>query len=92
MTMKKTTLLILAVLAVFLATGAAADGWTRPEAADAYRRFIAGGAYEDFIHTPDPEFEEMVKERDRKWDRFCLHDLDGDGTPELIILSEYGIE
>ena len=84
--------MITAILAVFtalcLAVPACAAG-TDSSTANAYRQFISSGTYGRYLHAPQREFEEYLQERDAKWDRFCLHDMNGDGKPELIIYIEY---
>ena len=58
----------------------------------AYKQFISSGQYDLYILNPDDEYNRMLAERDRQWDSFILHDIDGNNVPELIVWSTYGIE
>ncbi len=58
----------------------------------AYRQFFTSGSYKNYIRAVDPEYAGMLAERDTQWDSIALHDMDGDGTPELIIRSDYAVE
>ena len=58
----------------------------------AFREFISSGQYDPYIRNPDPAFDGMLLERDRAWDSFLLHDIDGNGTPELVVRTDFGIE
>ncbi len=57
-----------------------------------YRNFITSGEYRDNLYNPEPEYDELLHDRDASWDMFALHDMDGDGIPELIAQTIYGIE
>ena len=57
-----------------------------------YRQFISSGQYVYYISNPNGEYNSMLQTRDRNWDSFILYDIDGNGIPELIILTAYGIE
>ena len=43
-------------------------------------------------HVRGSEWLIIFNDRDTAWDAFALHDMDGDGTPELIVRTEYGME
>ena len=58
----------------------------------AYKQFISSGQYDLYILNPNDEYNRMLAERDRQWDSFILHDIDGNNVPELIVWSTYGIE
>ena len=92
--MKKTAMLILALIAVCVVSAAAADTFGENSlAAKTYRHFISSLNYDSYIHYHGSRFadaaEQELRTRDREWDRFCLHDMNGDGTPELLVYS-YG--
>lgn len=87
--MKKILLVLtIALLAAAVAVSASADtAWS-----NAYRDLVSSGAYRKYITHPDPEWAEIITQRDTTWDRFALHDMDGDRIPELIVYTEYGYE
>ncbi|MBQ7182474.1 MAG: hypothetical protein IJR97_00680 [Clostridia bacterium] len=65
----------------------------------ACRQLITSGDYQSFLSPNVPEaYGErsewliIFNDRDTAWDAFALHDMDGDGTPELIVRTEYGME
>ena len=58
----------------------------------AYRKFVSSGQYCSYLHNDDPDYNEMLQERDTEYDCFALRDLNGDGIAELFVLSEYAIE
>ena len=58
----------------------------------ACRQFISSGQYDQYIRNPDAEFNQMLLERDRNWDGFILHDMDGNGIPELLVWTSFGPE
>lgn len=57
-----------------------------------YRSFVSSGQYQQYLRNSDKDFNQMLQERDRNWDRFALYDMDRDGSPELFVYSEYSIE
>ncbi len=59
---------------------------------DAYRQFVTSGTYRQHITCSMPEMYETFTQRNTAYDSIALYDLNGDGTPELLILSEYGVE
>lgn len=63
------------------------SGWQ-----SAYRQLVTSGNYLLYQANEIPEYNEMLHDRETIWDSFALHDIDGNGTPELIIRSDYGIE
>ena len=63
------------------------DGWK-----SAYRTFFVSGEYQRGLQAADLEYAEIFAERDTQWDSIALHDMDGDGMPELVIRSDYAIE
>ena len=79
----------LALLVLFLAVPpfAGAQSWQNQA-----RQLIESGAYDSCLYNPNPEFDEMLSERDREWDMAALYDLDRDGVPEVIVQSIYGFE
>ncbi len=58
----------------------------------AYRQFISSNQYDQYIRNPNNEYNGMLLSRDRQWDSFLLHDIDGNGVPELLVWTSYGIE
>ena len=79
-------LAVLVMCAAFCAASAEAD-WQ-----SAFRELIETGEYESYLSNPDMEYNNMLLDRDAEWDRFALYDFDDNGIPELIVLSEYGLE
>ena len=61
-------------------------------AAAMYRSFVSNGQYQQYLRNGDKDFNLMLQERDKNWDRFALYDMDQDGSPELFVYSEYGVE
>lgn len=57
-----------------------------------YRNFITSGRYQLYQYNPNAEYNTMLQQRSTAWDSFALHDIDGDGSPELIARADYGIE
>ena len=86
MSRKIIALLMLAVLAVASVGSAFADEQA------AYREFIESGAYLLQIHNGNPEYEVMLADREKQYDAFAVHDLDGDGIRELFVCAIYGVE
>ena len=75
--MRKTLgFLAAAALICVLAGSAFAGGWQ-----DAYIAFAEQGGYLQYIRAANPEFTEMVYERDTKYDTFSLADMNRDGIP-----------
>lgn len=68
--------------------GAAAD----PRWRDVYRAFILSDTYRVYLYNPDPELHQMLKATDPQDTDFALFDLDGDGTPELLVQTFFGPE
>ena len=79
------TVLLLAVLITGSAMGA--SDW-KP----AYQDFILSGEYSGYLRAGNPEYAEILYDRDSSWDSFALYDLDLDGTPELLARIDYAIE
>jgi hypothetical protein len=57
-----------------------------------YRQLISSGQYDLYLSNPNGEYNSMLQTRERKWDSFILHDIDGNGIPELIVLTMYAME
>ncbi len=59
-----------------------------------YQAFLLSGSYLKDIHNPDPQFDEIWEDRELygATEYFALHDINRDGTPELIIGTDYGVE
>ena len=58
----------------------------------AYRQLISSGMYGYYLYNPNAEFNGMLQSRERAYDCFLLHDLDRDGIPELLVLTQFGPE
>ncbi len=58
----------------------------------AYKSFISTGDYRKYLRVANPEYSNMFYERSLEWDSFSSYDFDQDGTPELLIRSDYSIE
>ena len=70
------------------------QGWK-----DAYRQLISSGKYQSYLSPNVPAswgeqsaWKDSFNSRDRRWDAFALHDMNGDGIPELIVMTEFGVE
>ena len=57
-----------------------------------YRQLISSGQYDLYLSNPNGEYNSMLQTRERSWDSFILYDIDGNGIPELIVLTEYALE
>ena len=86
-------MLVIALLAAD-ACFAAGSKWQQ-----VYRQLITSGDYQTYLSPNVPaswgeqaEWKSIFYGRDTAWDAFALHDLDGDGTPELIVKTEYAME
>ena len=69
------------VLALLSGNVSVAD---RPDWQTFYQYFIQSGEYSKVLSTPVSEYRGMLMERDQQWDCFAVHDMNGDGIPELI--------
>ena len=58
----------------------------------AYKQFISSGQYDSDLYNPNGEYNRMLRDRDKQWDSFLLHDIDGNNVPELIVWTNYGLE
>ncbi|MBR4458080.1 MAG: hypothetical protein IKS31_03880 [Clostridia bacterium] len=90
-------LILLALAVLCLCLPAAAESGTDWRAA--YTWALDGGAYNLLIRCNTPReweeyafFEADFNGRDQAWDAAALYDTDGDGTPELIVLTVYTVE
>ncbi len=82
-------LLVVMMLTVCVfCTGASAAG--RPDWQVFYQYFIQSGEYARVISSPVNEYRGMMMNRDQQWDSFAVYDMNRDGTPELIVRTEYG--
>ena len=57
-----------------------------------YRELIETREYNAFLRAGNPEYAQMLYDRDPSWDSFTVYDLNQDGTPELLIRIDYAIE
>ena len=91
--MKAKTRLWLALAVAFVfAWGSAALAEGRPAWQSVYRDFILSGEYRGFLRSVNPEYSEMLRERDTQWDGFATFDMDRDGVPELLVRADYMME
>ena len=69
--------------------GAANEDWRA-----AYKSFLSSLDYRKYIRAVDPQFTQMLADRDEYgvWENFSLLDIDLNGTPEIIVTSIYGVE
>ncbi len=89
---KRFVSLLLCVLILSGVSAASAASFNENSAAArAYRAFISSRDYDDYVR-PVSTRQEDVRQRDRTYDRFCLHDMDGDGMPELLVFAGDTIE
>ena len=86
------TLFLLILMNIFPSSAAAEDEETYDDWRSAYRSFISSGEYEKYLRVENPEYAELFSERLREWDSFSIYDLDLDGIPELLIMTEYVFE
>ena len=59
---------------------------------DLYRAFVTSGQYRAYLFNPTPEYHQLLAARDPGYDFFAVHDVDRDGTPELLVQTVYGLE
>ena len=81
--------LMITVMTVVLLAGTVSVA-ARPDWQTFYQYFIQSGEYSKVLSTPVSEYRGMLMERDQQWDCFAVHDMNGDGIPELIVMTEYG--
>ena len=86
--MSRCLLTVIVLAAVMLGSTASAAG--RPDWQAFYQYFIESGEYSKVLSTPKSEYMGILMERDQQWDCFAVHDMDRDGIPELLIMTEYG--
>ena len=82
--------LITATVLAIVMLGGTAFASGRPEWQTFYQYFIQSGEYSKVLSTPVSEYRSMLMERDTQWDCFAVHDMNGDGIPELLVMTEYG--
>ena len=80
------------MMALVFVWGGAALAESRPAWQNAYRNFIVSGEYRGSLRSVNPEYSEMLRERDTSWDGFAMFDLDRDGVPELLVRADYAME
>ena len=79
-------------LALTMVWGGSVLAESRPDWQNAYRDLIVSGEYRGFLRSVNPEYSEMLRERDTNWDGFAMFDLDRDGVPELLVRADYMME
>ena len=89
--MKKTIMnfLMIIVLTVTMLCGSASAAG-RPDWQTFYQYFIQSGEYSRVLSTPVNEYRGMLMERDKQRDCFAVYDMNRDGVPELLVMTEYG--
>lgn len=74
---------------LLLVTGSALGA---PDWQGIYRRLIESGEYSHSLRAENPEYAQMLHDRNASWDSFAVYDLNQDGTPELLTRIDYAIE